>query len=194
MSPSLVAGPGNPGRSYARSRHNLGWVIVDALARKHGLAWRREPAFEAEVARWDLSAGVTRWLVKPQTFMNESGRSVGSFARYRKVEAAQIAAVYDDLTLDVGRLKVTVSGSSGGHNGVASLLEHVGDGFARYRLGIGPKQPPEMDLKDFVLTEFSPEQLVIIEQKLEFYLQGLELLLDRGADQAMNQLNRKETS
>ena len=103
-------------------------------------------------------------------------------------------AVYDDLTLDVGRLKVTVTGSSGGHNGVASLLEHVGQGFARYRMGIGPKVPPEMDLKDFVLTEFSPEQLVIIESKLDHLVQGLELLLDRGADQAMNQLNRKEPS
>ncbi|HEY3757378.1 MAG TPA: aminoacyl-tRNA hydrolase [Opitutaceae bacterium] len=194
MSILLVAGLGNPGRGYARSRHNLGWVVVDALARKHGLAWRREAAFEAEVARWDVGPGVTRWLMKPQTFMNESGRSVGALARFRKLETAQVASVYDDLTLDVGRLKVTVSGSSGGHNGVASLLEHLGDGFARYRLGIGPKRPPEMDLKDFVLTEFFPEQLVIIEQKLDSFVQGLELLLDRGADQAMNQLNRKETS
>ncbi len=194
MSLSLVAALGNPGRAYARSRHNLGWMVADALARKHRLSWRAEPAFEAEVARWDLGPGQTRWLVKPQTFMNESGRSIGAFARYRKLPVESIAAVYDDLTLDVGRLKVTVTGSSGGHNGVASLLEHVGQGFARYRLGIGPKVPHEMDLKDFVLTEFSPEQLVIIDQKLDHFVQGLELLLDRGADQAMNQLNRKEPS
>ena len=103
-----------------------------------------------------------------------------------------IAAVYDDCAIDCGRLKVSVTGSAGGHNGVASLLEHLGDGFVRYRLGIGPKQPPEMDLKDFVLSKFTPEQLVIIDQKLDHYVQGLELLLDRGADQAMNQLNRKD--
>jgi len=194
MSLSLVASLGNPGRAYARSRHNLGWMVAEALARKHRLSWRAEPAFEAEVARWDLGPGSTRWLVKPQTFMNESGRAIGAFARYRKLPVESIVAVYDDLTLDVGRLKVTVTGSSGGHNGVASLLEHVGQGFARYRMGIGPKVPPEMDLKDFVLTEFSPEQVVIIESKLDHLVQGLELLLDRGADQAMNQLNRKEPS
>ena len=190
----MVAALGNPGRAYARSRHNLGWMVAEALARKHRLSWRAEPAFEAEVARWDLGPGSTRWLVKPQTFMNESGRAIGAFARYRKLPVESIVAVYDDLTLDVGRLKVTVTGSSGGHNGVASLLEHVGQGFARYRMGIGPKVPPEMDLKDFVLTEFSPEQVVIIESKLDHLVQGLELLLDRGADQAMNQLNRKEPS
>jgi PTH1 family peptidyl-tRNA hydrolase len=194
MSLSLVAALGNPGRAYARSRHNLGWIVADALARKHRLSWRAEPAFEAEVARWDLGPGVTRWLVKPQTFMNESGRAIGAFARYRKLPVESIAAVYDDLTLDVGRLKITTSGSAGGHNGVASLLEHLGQGFARYRLGIGPKLPREMDLKDFVLTEFSPEQVVIIDSKLDDLVKGLELLLDRGADQAMNQLNRKEPS
>ena len=194
MSLSMVAALGNPGRAHARSRHNLGWMVAEALARKHRLSWRAEPAFEAEVARWDLGPGSTRWLVKPQTFMNESGRAIGAFARYRKLPVESIVAVYDDLTLDVGRLKVTVTGSSGGHNGVASLLEHVGQGFARYRMGIGPKVPPEMDLKDFVLTEFSPEQVVIIESKLDHLVQGLELLLDRGADQAMNQLNRKEPS
>jgi PTH1 family peptidyl-tRNA hydrolase len=192
MSITLVAALGNPGRVYARSRHNLGWIVVEALARKHRLSWQKEPAFEAEVARWDLGPGRTRWLVKPQTFMNESGRSIAAFARYRKLPPEQIAAVYDDLTLEVGRLKITVTGSAGGHNGVASLLEHVGSGFSRYRLGIGPKAPAEMDLKDFVLTEFFPEQLVIIDQKLDHFVQGLELLLDRGADQAMNQLNRKD--
>src|SRR5579883_2969741 len=194
MSLLLVAALGNPGRRYERTRHNVGWWVADALARRHKLSWRAEPAFEAEVARWEPAPGIRRWLVKPQTFMNDSGRSIAAFARYHKLEAPQVAAVYDDLTLDVGRLKVTVTGSSGGHNGVASLLEHLGDGFARFRVGIGPKSPPEMDLKDFVLTEFSSDQLVIIEQKLDHYVKGLELLLDRGADQAMNQLNRKDAS
>lgn len=191
--PILVAGLGNPGAGYSRTRHNLGWVVVDALARKHRLAWKREAAFEAEIARWDAGPGVTRWLLKPQTFMNESGRAVAAFARYRKIETRRVAAVYDDLGLEVGRVKVSVSGSGGGHNGVDSLLEHLGDGFARYRLGIGPKLPVEIDLKDFVLTAFSSEQLAIIETKLDRFVQGLELLLDRGADPAMNELNRKES-
>jgi PTH1 family peptidyl-tRNA hydrolase len=192
MSIALVAGLGNPGRDYAATRHNLGWVVLDALARKHGLAWRTQPAFEAEVARWEPGPGRTCWLVKPLTFMNESGRAVSAVARYHRLEPAAIAAVYDEVGIECGRLKVTVGGSDGGHQGVASLLERLGDGFARFRLGIGPRQPPEMDLKDYVLAKFTPEQLVIIDQKIDHYVQGLELLIARGPDPAMNQLNRKD--
>jgi PTH1 family peptidyl-tRNA hydrolase len=188
----LVAGLGNPGRDYEPTRHNLGWVVLDALARKHGLAWKHAAQFDAEVARWDLGAGRTRWLVKPLTFMNDSGRAVAAVARFYKIAPPAIAAVYDDLTIDLGSIKVTVTGSAGGHNGVASLLEHVGDGFARYRLGIGPKQPPQMELSDFVLGKFTPEQQHLVSQRLAHYIQGLELLLARGAEPAMNQLNRRE--
>lgn len=191
MSISLVAGLGNPGRDYEGTRHNLGWVVLDALAKKQGLAWKRAAQFEAEVARWDFPGG-TRWLMKPQTFMNESGRSVGALARFYKIEPADVAAVYDDLTIDLGLVKVTVSGSAGGHNGVASLREHVGDNFVRYKLGIGPKQPAQMDMADFVLGKFTPEQQSLLTQKLDQFVAGLELLLNRGAEAAMNQLNRRD--
>lgn len=191
MSISLVAGLGNPGRDYDGTRHNFGWVVLDALARKQGLAWKRVAQFEAEVARWDIAGG-TRWLMKPLTFMNESGRSVGALARFYKIAPAGIAAVYDDLTIDLGLVKVTVSGSAGGHNGVASLLEHVGDNFVRYKLGIGPKQPAQMDMADFVLGRFTPEQQTLLTQKLDQFVSGLELLLSRGAEAAMNQLNRRD--
>ena len=191
MSISLVAGLGNPGRDYASTRHNLGWVVVDAFAQKLGLAWQAAPQFEAEIARWD-SPGRTRWLVKPLTFMNDSGRAVGAIARYYKIAPADIAAVYDDLTIDLGLVKVTITGSDGGHNGVTSLLEHLGDGFARYRVGIGPKDPPQMELTDFVLGKFTPEQKTLLTQKLDHHLQGLDLLLSRGTEAAMNQLNRRD--
>jgi len=191
MSILIVAGLGNPGRDYADTRHNYGWILLDAFARKQGLAWRSQPRFEAEVARWDRSASRTLWLVKPQTFMNDSGRSLGAFLHFHKAEAAQLAVIYDDLTMDLGLLKISTQGSSGGHNGVASVLEHVGQGFVRFRLGIGPKSPPQMDLKDFVLGKFTPEQAVTVEQTLENNLKGLELLLDNGVTRAMNQLNRR---
>jgi len=192
MSISLVAGLGNPGREYERSRHNLGWVAVDAYASRHGLAWRDAPDFESIVARRDLGPGRALWLVKPQTFMNESGRAVAAMARYHRIGPGDVAAVYDDLTIDLGLVKVSVSGSDAGHNGVASLLEHLGNGFARLRLGIGPKSPPEMDLKDFVLARFTQEQLTLIQQKTETYVQDLELLIRSGPDLAMNQLNRRD--
>jgi PTH1 family peptidyl-tRNA hydrolase len=194
MSIALVAGLGNPGREYAPTRHNLGWVVVEALARRHGLAWRTESVFPAETARWQPAPGRVCWLAKPLTFMNESGRAVGALARYHRLEPAAVAAVYDDLNIDCGRIKVSVSGSAGGHNGVASLLEHLGDGFARYRLGIGPKAPAEMDLKDYVLGKFTSEQLAIIQSKLDQAVAGLELLILSGPDPAMNQLNRRDPS
>ena len=189
---SLVAGLGNPGREYEHTRHNLGWVVLDALAQKHRLAWKRASQFDADVARWDLAPGQTRWLMKPLTFMNQCGQSVGALARYHKLEPSELVAVYDDLTIDLGLIKVTTSGSAGGHNGVASLLEHLGGGFVRYRIGIGPKQPAQMDMADYVLGKFSPEQQLIITQKLDQYVQGLELLLSRGVEPAMNQLNRRD--
>jgi PTH1 family peptidyl-tRNA hydrolase len=193
MSYSLVAGLGNPGRSYESTRHNLGWVVLDALARKHGLTWKPAGGFEAEVARWDLGAGRTRWLMKPLTFMNDSGRAVGAMLRYHKLETTALAVAYDDLNIDLGLIKISTNGSAGGHNGVASLLEHLGDGFARYRMGIGPKQPAQIDMADFVLGKFTPEQQLLVNQKLDHYVTGLELLLSRGAETAMNQLNRRDS-
>jgi PTH1 family peptidyl-tRNA hydrolase len=160
------------------------------LAKKYGLSWQKESAFDALVARWNHPHGV-RWLVKPQTFMNASGRSVQAVAHFHKLSAESITVVYDDITIELGRIKVTVTGSAGGHNGILSLLEHVGEGFARFRLGIGPKEPKEMDMKDFVLGQFSQSQLSLIDQTLDHTVQSLELLLNEGPLKAMNHINRK---
>jgi PTH1 family peptidyl-tRNA hydrolase len=192
MSISLVAGLGNPGRDYELSRHNLGWLVVDAYASKHGLSWKAAPQFDSLIARRDLGPGRTVWFMKPHTFMNESGRAVAALARYHKIPTESVAAVYDDLTIDLGLVKVSVTGSDAGHNGVASLLEYLGNGFARLRLGIGPRQPPEMDLKDFVLARFTQDQQKLIQQKTDIYVQDLELLLESGPSQAMNKLNRRD--
>src|SRR5690348_5945366 len=101
MSITLVAALGNPGREYEATRHNLGWVVIDAFARKHALSWKTSTPFRAEVARWDRSSGSVHF-VKPLTFMNESGTSVGSVARFYKVPVESVVAVYDDLTIDLG--------------------------------------------------------------------------------------------
>jgi len=191
MSITLVAGLGNPGRDYERTRHNLGWVVLDAFVQKLGLTWKTSPQFEAEIARWDRP-GRTCYFAKPLTFMNDSGRALGALARFYKVPAESIIAIYDDLNIDLGLVKVSVTGSAGGHNGVASLLEHLGDGFVRYRLGIGPKEPPQMDLKDFVLGKFTPHQQISVTHQLPHYQSGLDLLLSRGTEAAMNQLNRRD--
>ena len=158
MSVTLIAGLGNPGREYAATRHNLGFTVVEALAAAEGLKWKSDSRFEARIARWDVRPGVTRLLVMPQTYMNESGRALRALLDFHKVAPDALIVAYDDLTIDLGRVKVSVSGSAGGHNGVASLLEHLGDGFIRYRLGIGASRPAGMDIKDFVLGKFSSEE------------------------------------
>ena len=192
MSVTLIAGLGNPGREYAGTRHNLGFTVVEALAAAEGLKWEKESHFSAELARWDVRPRVTRYLVKPQTFMNDSGRALRALLDFHQLAVSDLIVAYDDLTIDTGLVKVSVSGSAGGHNGVASVLEHLGGGFVRYRIGIGPKNPPEMDLKDFVLGKFTPDEQIQFEKQFPTYIDGLGLLIDRGAAQAMNQLNRRD--
>ena len=192
MSVTLIAGLGNPGREYAATRHNLGYTVIDALAASEGLKWKKDSRFESETARWDVRPGVTRLLVKPQTFMNDSGRALRLLLDFHKVPVNELIVAYDDLTIDLGRVKVSVSGSAGGHNGVASMLEHLGNGFIRYRLGIGAPRPADMDLKDFVLGKFSTEQTTLIDQKLTTFVDGLRLLMNRGYADAMNILNRRD--
>lgn len=194
MSISLVVALGNPGRDYADTRHNLGWILLDAYARKKGFSFRVHSRFEAEVARWDRAPGSTLWCAKPLTFMNESGRSVGALLRFHKLEPQQVLVIHDDLNLELGTLKISERGSAGGHNGVASLIQHLGESFVRFRLGIGPKTPAQMDLVDFVLGTFTPEQKTLLDQSIEKLINGLDLLLTQGLTQAMNQLNRRPSS
>ena len=193
MSVTLIAGLGNPGREYAGTRHNLGFTVVEALAAAEGLKWKKESRFESETARWDVRPGVTRLLVKPQTFMNESGRAVRALLDFHKVAADACIVAYDEINVPVGQVKVSVTGSAGGHNGIASLLEHVGDGFVRYRLGVGGPRPAGMDLKDYVLGKLTLSESSIIDQKLNTFVEGLRLLLDSGPARAMNVLNRRDT-
>lgn len=193
MSILLAAGLGNPGSEYAGTRHNLGWVVIDAFAARHGLPWEKSARFEAMLARWDRPGLPTCWLAKPLSFMNDSGRPLAAISRYHQIAPEQVAVVYDEYTIEVGRAKVSITGSAGGHNGVASVLQHLGGGFARYRIGIGSEHPSGMDLKDFVLGKFDSHQQTIIQKSLDHYLDGLELLLTGGVEQAMNTINRRET-
>jgi len=190
MSLSLVVGLGNPGRDYDGTRHNAGFAVVDALARSLDLAWETSRRFEAEIARGELTPEHPVLLVKPLTFMNASGRAVQALASFHRVPANAIVAVYDDLNIPLGLVKVSVTGSAGGHNGVASLLAQLGDGFIRYRVGIGPKEPVAVDMADFVLARFSDSQKQLFDQQLSSLTSGLRFVLTDGADRAMNQLNR----
>ena len=191
MSPGLIAGLGNPGIEYEKSRHNVGFMVIDAYAARYRAKWERSTKFNAMVCRIRHPSAGTVIGVKPMTFMNLSGEAVGRVSRYFGLPTERISVIYDELNLDLGLTKISVTGSAGGHNGVASLLQHLGDGFVRFRIGIGPKVPVEMDMKDFVLDRFTEEEFQRVESNLPDYLNGLNLLLERGVTVTMNHLNRR---
>ncbi len=193
MSIAVIVGLGNPGAEYGGTRHNIGFDVLDALAADCGVSWKLEKKFQAETAKVSLG-GQTIVLMKPQTYVNDSGRALGAWLRFFRKPTSQAAVVYDEINLDLGRLKLSTRGSAGGHNGIASLLSDAGDGFIRYRIGISGKAHPEMDLKDWVLGKFTESERTVINARMPDYLSGLRLLARVGAEAAMNQLNSQKPS
>jgi PTH1 family peptidyl-tRNA hydrolase len=187
---AVIAGLGNPGSKYRNTRHNIGYALVDQLATNYGATWKHEARFEAEVAVIQYEE-CKLMLLKPQTFMNASGRSLGTVLRYRKLPAESMLVIYDDLTLDLGRIKLSVNGSAGGHNGIADILTQVGTGFARFRVGIGAKPHKEMDLADYVLSKFSKDELSILADRSSIFLDQIHLILNEGIESSMKTINQR---
>jgi PTH1 family peptidyl-tRNA hydrolase len=153
----LVAGLGNPGREFERTRHNVGWLVLDELARRQGGSWRLK--FSGSLAEIRLD-GARLALVKPETYMNESGRSVAAAARFFKVQPESLLVVHDDVDLEPGRLQARRGGGLAGHNGLRSLAQHLGSqDFLRLRIGVGrPERGDPRPVKDWVLSPFAPEE------------------------------------
>ena len=153
----LVVGLGNPGREYARHRHNVGWMVADELARRHAGSWRGKFSGRLADVRID---GHRVALLKPETYMNESGRAVSAAARFYKLAPESILVVHDDGDLDLGRLQVRRGGGLAGHNGLRSVAQHLGTPeFLRLRIGVGrPERGDPRPLADFVLSNFEPHE------------------------------------
>jgi PTH1 family peptidyl-tRNA hydrolase len=149
----LVVGLGNPGREYAGNRHNVGWMIVDELARRHGGSWRGK--FNGQIAEVRID-GHKVGLLKPETYMNESGRSVASAARFFKLDPDAVLIVHDEGDFDLGRLQARVGGGLAGHNGLRSIADHLGTrDFMRLRVGVGrPERGDRRPLADYLLSDF----------------------------------------
>jgi peptidyl-tRNA hydrolase, PTH1 family len=152
----LVAGLGNPGREYAETRHNVGWMVLDELARRHGGSWRSK--FSGQLAELRVD-GAKLALVKPETYMNESGRSLGAAASFFKAPAETVLVVHDDVDLEEGRLQARAGGGLAGHNGLRSIAQHLGSQeFLRLRVGVGrPGRGDRRSVADYVLAPFAPE-------------------------------------
>ncbi len=183
----LIAGLGNPGGQYELTRHNVGFMVVDFLARAHGLSFSSSK-WQADVARGTLW-GEAVCLVKPMTFMNRSGTPVAGCARFFKVDDPRILVIHDDLDMAFGRLKLVARGGAGGHNGVRSLIENLGgDGFPRIKFGIG-RPGPAMPAERYVLSRFSEDELAGVEERSAVIEKGIRVFLEKGSGAAMNFVN-----
>ena len=184
----LIIGLGNPGKDYDGTRHNIGFAVVDAFARRHGIAVTKR---DYQALNGDGRIGETRvYLMKPQTFMNLSGQSVAAFLRMKPLETADIMVVTDDISLPLGRLRLRAEGSAGGHNGLKSLIAHLhGQAFPRLRFGVGAPRNPAVQI-DFVLGRFGKSEQAEVDDGIERAVAALELWLSEGIQPAMNQFNR----
>jgi PTH1 family peptidyl-tRNA hydrolase len=179
----LIVGLGNPGREYVDTRHNVGFMIVDRLAAKSQADWRSEKGWQSELVR----AGGS-WLCKPQTFMNLSGQAVSRIATFYKIPSESILVVLDDLALPLGKLRFRTSGSAGGHNGLQSIIDHLGTSeVSRLRVGIGAAEP--QGAVDHVLGRFRPEEREVLTETLDRALAAVECAQANGLQAAMNSFN-----
>jgi len=188
----LICGLGNPGREYERHRHNIGFMVVDALCRR-ARASLDQKKFEAEVGTGTLG-GEKVLFVLPQTFMNLSGKSVAGAARFYKIVPADVLVIHDELDLPFGRLQLKAGGGAGGHNGLKSILEHYGeDGFARLRFGIGKPEGPNAKerVSGHVLSNFSGEESQQLSDLISRSADAAEVWSREGLAPAMNRFNRK---
>ena len=190
---SVIAALGNPGREYAATRHNAGWIVLDALAAQAGVAWQVESRFPAAVTKVMLG-GSSVFLVKPQSFMNVSGEPLAAFLRFHRLDPAALVVLHDDIAFEPGQMRLALGGSAAGHNGVASCIRQFGEAFVRARLGIGPKRHPEQDLADHVLGKFPAADLAQLQARIPDFIHGLETLFTRGLPAAQNLTNRKSPS
>ncbi|MCI8709320.1 MAG: aminoacyl-tRNA hydrolase [Dorea sp.] len=186
----IIAGLGNPTLRYEGTRHNVGFDVIDLLADKYNIA------VDTRKGRALIGKGIIEGhkaiLAKPQTYMNLSGESIRSLADYYKIdEEEELIVLYDDVSLDIGQLRIRKKGSAGGHNGIKSIIQHLGtDVFMRVKIGVGEK-PKKYDLADYVLGHFTKAEREQMEEGYENCVKAVGMMLNGGTDAAMNEYNRK---
>ena len=186
----IVVGLGNPGAEYLHTRHNAGFLAIDYICNKYG-ARVNKSAHKGLVGEATIG-GKRVLLVKPQTFMNLSGECVRAALDFYKIKPENLIIIYDDISLDVGRLRVRRDGSAGGHNGIKSIIANIGTQiFPRIKVGVGQKPHPDYDLASWVLSEFKNDELKALEGTFPTVCEGLEKILTSSIDDAMQVCNKK---
>ena len=194
----LIVGLGNPGKKYEHTRHNVGFIVVEELARRANGKWQMADKFSAEICKFSPEI----LLIKPQTFMNGSGEAVAKIAQFYKVKPLDIWVIHDDVDIILGKLKIRIGGSGAGHHGVESIIESLGtDKFLRFRLGIGhPRERRDsegyqdgdvkMDIETFVIREFDINEKTELKHLIKRTIQAVEVALKDGPEKAMSRFNR----
>ena len=183
----LIVGLGNPGSEYAANHHNIGFMMVDSVADKYNVKFKNEKKFQAEVAEFRYN-NEKHYIIKPQTYMNLSGKSVKAFVDYYKISLDDIIVIYDDLDIPLGDIRIRKNGSSGGHNGMKSIISNLNsEEFKRIRIGIGRNS--DNNVIDYVLSDFTNAEKQIIEPVINMAPAIITDLLDRDIDYIMNKYN-----
>lgn len=184
----LIAGLGNPGIQYEKTRHNAGFMAADRIAQKHGVQFNKH---KADAVYGDFKMGESRvLLMKPQTYMNNSGRAVSELANFYKIPTDRIIIMFDDISLDIGKIRMRRKGSHGGHNGIKDIIELLGtDEIMRIKIGVGERQNRDYDLKDWVLGKIPSEQLPEFDKALNKAADAAAEIITGGIDSAMNKYN-----
>ncbi len=188
IAPYLIAGLGNPGSEYARTRHNAGFLALEALAEAWRLEWKESGRFESMLAR-TVRGGKTVWLARPLTYMNLSGRAVGALVRFYRVPVEQVLVVVDDADLPLGAVRMRPDGSSGGHHGLESVENQLGRGYARLRLGIGRRDRAAREITGHVLGRFTPDEERVVDRVLAHAVAQMTCWLEDGIQKAMARFN-----
>ncbi len=189
--PQLIVGLGNPESKYDRTRHNIGFEAVDALAQSWQMSWQQNRRFQGLFAEGGGAQGGKIRLLKPLTYMNRSGQSVRAAVDWYKLSPGSVLVIYDDMDLPVGRLRLRLSGSAGGHNGMKSILSHLGSqNFPRLRIGIG-KSGLKQETISHVLGRFSPSEAQVMAEVLQLVVKAVELSLKEGVEKAMSLYNSR---
>ena len=189
----LIVGLGNPGPQYANTRHNCGFMVVDQLAERWGIPLALEKQFQGSYGE-GFALGGKRRLLKPATYMNRSGEAVRAVLDWYKLDPRSVLVVYDDVDLPLGRLRLRGSGSAGGHNGMKSVIQHLGsEAFPRLRLGVG-RPKGNQDMVGHVLGRFEPTEQAVLERVLRAAVEAVECCLQEGLRAAMNRFNPLDLS
>lgn len=184
----LVAGLGNPGLQYEKTRHNAGFMAADRIAEKYGVQFNKRK-FDAVYGEFKLGENRVL-LMKPQTYMNNSGSAVSGLVNFYKIPTDRIIIMFDDISLDVGKIRMRRKGSHGGHNGIKDIIELLGtDEIMRIKIGVGERQNRDYDLKDWVLGKIPSEQMPELDKALDKAAQAAKEIITGGIDSAMNKYN-----